>query len=69
MSHELHSGDRVRVTERCRMHLYRAGDRGVVAGRVFSAEVDAIYYAVRVDKNSPEATAVLFAEDEIEPDD
>jgi hypothetical protein len=61
-------GDRVRVTVYGRVAGYQPGDKGTVLGASVSAATGDRYYTVAMDKNSPDATGVIFAEGEIEAD-
>jgi hypothetical protein len=67
-THELKVGDRVRVTDQCRVPGCQPGEKGAVDGLSFYRGPRRAYYAVRLDKKGPDALAVLFAADEIEPD-
>lgn len=64
----LKPGDRVRVTARCRMHGYQAGDKGTVLRELTAAAGAALYYLVAMDKGGPARMVAVFATDEIEPD-
>jgi hypothetical protein len=67
-THELKPGDRVRLTAKCHMHGYQAGDKGTVTfGPMDSAEGLRDYH-VEMDKDGASKTTPIFSEDEIEPD-
>jgi hypothetical protein len=69
MSRGLNAGDRVRVTGRNRLAGYQPGDKGTVVRGASTATITGErYYSVLMDKDEPDATGVVFAEDEIEPD-
>ena len=69
MSHELKIGDRIRVTARCRMSGYSAGDKGtVLEGPVSYAGASDQSYVVAMDKDGPGRTSIIFGADEIETD-
>jgi hypothetical protein len=69
MGRPLQIGYRVRVTPRNRVAGYQPGDKGtVVRGASTSTITGERYYTVFMDKDEPDATGVVFAEDEIEPD-
>ena len=69
MSKGLNVGDRVRVTPRNRVAGYQPGDMGTVVRGASTATITGErYYTVFMDKDEPDATGVVFAEDEIEPD-
>ena len=69
MSKGLNVGDRVRVTPRNRVAGYQPGDMGTVVRGASTATITGErYYTVIMDKDEPDATGVVFAEDEIEPD-
>ena len=69
MSRGLNAGDRVRVTGRNRLAGYQPGDKGtVVRGPSTATITGERYYTVTMDRDGPDATGVVFAEDEIEPD-
>jgi hypothetical protein len=69
MSHELKIGDRIRVTARCRMSGYSAGDKGtVLEGPVSYAGASDQSYVVAMDKDGPGSTTAVFGTDDIEPD-
>jgi len=61
-------GDRARLTERCRMHGYHAGDKGTVLYEPLSGVGGSLYYQVAMDKDDPSCTPVIVTEGEIEPD-
>jgi hypothetical protein len=67
-THNLKPGDRVRVTERCRVQGYQLGDKGTVWRAAVTGPIRTRHYMVVMDKNGAGKTAPLFAEDEIEPD-
>jgi hypothetical protein len=64
----LKAGDRVRVTERCRMYGYQAGDKGTVLRELATVAGGTSYYQVAMDKDGPAGAVAVFAADEIEPD-
>jgi len=64
----LKPGDRVRVTERCRMYGYHAGDKGTVLRELATGAGGTLYYLVAMDKDGTARTVAVFAADEIEPD-
>jgi hypothetical protein len=66
---ELKAGQRVRVTSRNRVAGYQPGDKGTVLRTSISAATGDRYYTVAMDKDSPDATGVVFAEGEIEADE
>ena len=69
MSRSLSVGDRVRVTARNRVAGYVPGDRGTVLREPSTATVTGErLYSVAMDKDGPDATGILFTEEEIEPD-
>jgi hypothetical protein len=69
MSRALKAGDRVRVTIRNRIAGYGPGDKGTVLREPSTATITGErYYTVAMDKDGPNATGVVFAEEEIEPD-
>ena len=68
-THELKIGDRVRVTERCRVRGYRPGDKGtVLEGPAVYAGSSDRSYVVAMDKDGPGSTSAVFGPAEIEPD-
>jgi hypothetical protein len=67
MSYRLEKGQRVRVTGRNRVG-YRPGDRGTVLRVSSSAATGQRYYIVAMDADDSSGTAVLFTEDEVEPE-
>ena len=69
MGRPLQISDRVRVTLRNRLAGYQPGDKGTVVRGASTATITGErYYTVFMDKDEPDATGVVFAEDEIEPD-
>jgi hypothetical protein len=68
MSHPFRPGDRVRVTVRSRAHGYQPGDKDTVLRVGSLVTTGSPFYTVGMDKDGPEATGVVFAEGEIEPD-
>jgi hypothetical protein len=64
----LKPGDRVRLTVRNRMHGYQPGDKGVVERELAAGPSGTRYYLVRMDKDDPTRSGVVFTDDEIEPD-
>ena len=67
-THMLKPGDRVRVTTRCPMHGYQAGDKGTVRhGPKLSSDGTLRYYHVAMDKDL-RGRLIVFTEGEIEPD-
>jgi hypothetical protein len=68
MSAPRKAGDRVRVTTACRAQGYQPGDKGTVLRASTLVTTRSPYYTVAMDKDGPDATGVVFAEDEIEPD-
>jgi hypothetical protein len=69
MDGALKAGQRVRVTSRNRMAGYQSGDQGTVLRVSISAATGERNYTVAMDKDGPDATAVLFTEGEIEADE
>ena len=67
-THELKSGDRVRVTAQCRMHDYQPGDQGLVLRELAAGAEGTRYYQVVMDKDQPTYSTPIFTADEIEPD-
>jgi hypothetical protein len=65
---DLKAGQRVRVTSRSRIAGYQPGDKGTVLRASVSAATGERYYSVVMDRDSPDATGVVFAEEEIEAD-
>ena len=69
MGRPLQISDRVRVTLRNRIAGYQPGDKGTVVRGASTATITGErYYTVIMDKDEPDATGVVFAEDEIEQD-
>ena len=69
MGRPLQISDRVRVTLRNRLAGYQPGDKGTVVRGASTATITGErYYTVIMDKDEPDATGVVFAEDEIEQD-
>ena len=69
MSHRMQAGDRIRVTARCALRNYGAGDTGIVAhGPLASSNGMLHYFHVVLDKDGPNGKPVIFTEGEIEPD-
>jgi hypothetical protein len=69
MSRALKAGDRVRVTARNRLAGYVPGDKGRVLREPLTVTINGErYYTVAMDKDGPNATGVVFAADEVEPD-
>jgi len=69
MGRPMQISDRVRVTLRNRIAGYQPGDKGTVVRGASTATITGErYYTVIMDKDEPDATGVVFAEDEIEPD-
>jgi hypothetical protein len=64
----LKPGDRVRVTNRNRMHGYQPGDKGTVLRELTAGPSGAYYYVVAMDKDDLSKSGVVFSDDEIEPD-
>jgi hypothetical protein len=69
MSRTLNAGDRVRVTVRNRVPGYQPGDKGTVLRGPKSPDGDPPYYIVVMDKDGLGRTGVVFAVDEVEPDE
>jgi hypothetical protein len=67
-THELNAGDRVHVTVRILILGYQPGDKGTVLRTGSQPSIGGRYYLVAVDKDGPDATGVLFGDDEIEAD-
>ena len=65
---DLKRGDRVRVTGRNRMYGYQPGDKGTVLRDVVTGPSGTCYFVVAMDKDQPDASGIVFADDEIEPD-
>jgi len=69
MGRPMQISDRVRVTLRNRIAGYQPGDKGTVVRGASTATITGErYYTVIMDKDEPDATGVVFAEDEIEQD-
>ena len=69
MSRPLKPGDRVRVTLHNRPAGYQVGDKGTVVRGASTATITGErYYTVAMDRDGPDATGVVFGQDEIEPD-
>jgi hypothetical protein len=64
----LQAGDWVRVTRINRMPRYEAGDKGMVVMGPHGLGGELLYYLVMMHKDDPPCI-VIFAADEIEPDD
>jgi hypothetical protein len=69
MSRTLQAGDRVRVTVRNRVPGYQPGDKGTLLRGPRTADGDPPYYIVMMDKDGLQGTGIVFAADEIEPDE
>jgi hypothetical protein len=64
----LNPGERVRLTVRNRMHGYQPGDKGLMLRELAAGPGGTRYYLVRMDKDDPTKSGVVFTDDEIEPD-
>jgi hypothetical protein len=69
MSRTLNAGDRVRVTVRNRVPGFKPGDKGTILSGPRSPDGDPPYYIVVMDRDGLQRTGVVFAADEIEPDE
>jgi len=67
-THELKPGDRVRLTVLQRLRGYQPGDKGMVERELVPGPGGSRYFLVKMDKNDPVRTGVVFTDDEIEPD-
>jgi hypothetical protein len=65
---ELKAGDPVHVTVHIRLLDYQPRDKGTVLRAGSQPSIGRRYYLVAMDKDGPDATGVLFGDDEIEPD-
>ncbi len=65
MSHELKSGDRIRVTGIKNVPGFRPGDTGTVKDGPHPMTAGGHYYIVQMDKKGEES--ILFRAEEIEP--
>lgn len=66
---ELKAGDRVRLTASHRKQGYRPGDKGIVLRVLGAGPGGDFSYLVAMEKDDPDQKGVVFAEDEIEPDE
>jgi hypothetical protein len=67
-THELHRGDRVRVTDQNRLAGYLPGDIGVIVQLIPGVTPEQLDYAVMMYKQALAAPAVRFHVGDIEPD-
>jgi hypothetical protein len=67
-THNLKPGDRVRLTEQCRVQQCQPGDKGTVWSGPHPTPGYGLHYYVWMDTNLLGDTPIAFHADEIEPD-